>query len=389
MARDARQDGRFVFAVRTTGIYCRPSCPSRRPRRDSVEFYANPNQAERAGYRACLRCKPTEVSAQAQYVTKARQLLDTAEGIVTLAELSKRVGLSPFHLQRLFKRATGLSPREYRSARRIEQVKSGLRKGDDVTTALYDAGFGSPSRLYEKVPSQLGMTPGEYRRGGSGAKIRFTIVPTPLGRMLVAATDRGLCAVRFGESVSELDRDLRQEFHAAELSSRRCCTARICRIVARLDSRRPEHHRSATRCSRHCLSAEGLGDAAADPARRNAQLHGSRLRDWLAGSSPRGGPSLRFQSGGDHSSLPSRGPQRRRSCRISLGDRAQEETAGKRAWCPRFASFFWTLTWECCLPTHVSPKNGRTWGTRPSCARLPNLSGAAHSHYSASNNLPD
>ncbi len=217
MARDARQDGRFVFAVRTTGIYCRPSCPSRRPRRNSVEFFADPNQAERAGYRACLRCKPTEISSQAQYVTNARRFLDNAEGIVTLAALSQRVGLSPFHLQRLFKRATGLSPREYQSARRMQQVKSGLRKGDDVTTALYDAGFGSPSRLYEKAPQQLGMTPGEYRRGGSGTKIRFTIVPTPLGRMLVAATDRGLCAVRFGDSVSELDRDLRQEFHAAEL----------------------------------------------------------------------------------------------------------------------------------------------------------------------------
>src|SRR5580692_11164793 len=191
MARDARQDGRFVFAVRTTGVYCRPSCPSRRPRRDSVEFFPNPRQAERAGYRACLRCKPTEISAQAQVVTRARQLLDEAEGVVTLAQLSKRVGLSPFHLQRLFKRATGLSPREYQSARRMQQVKRELRNGEDVTTALYDAGFGSPSRLYEKAPEQLGMTPGEYRRGGSGAKIRFTIVPTPLGRMLVAATGRG------------------------------------------------------------------------------------------------------------------------------------------------------------------------------------------------------
>ncbi|MGC2111513.1 MAG: methylated-DNA--[protein]-cysteine S-methyltransferase, partial [Candidatus Korobacteraceae bacterium] len=120
-------------------------------------------------------------------------------------------------LQRLFKRATGLSPREYQAARRMQHVKSGLRKGDDVTTALYDAGFGSASRLYEKAPQQLGMTPGEYRRGGAGASIRFAVVPTSLGRMLVAATDRGLCAVRFGESVTELERDLRSEFHAAEL----------------------------------------------------------------------------------------------------------------------------------------------------------------------------
>ena len=217
MARDARQDGHFVFAVRTTGIYCRPSCPSRRPRRDSVEFFTNPNEAERAGYRACLRCKPTQVSSQAQYVAQARQLLDHAESVMTLNDLSKRIGLSPFHLQRLFKRATGLSPREYQFARRMQHVKAGLRKGDDVTTALYDAGFGSPSRLYERAPQQLGMTPGEYRRGGEGATITFAIAPTPLGRLLVAATERGLCAVRFGESATELERELRHEFHAASL----------------------------------------------------------------------------------------------------------------------------------------------------------------------------
>ncbi len=122
-----------------------------------------------------------------------------------------------FHLQRLFKRATGLSPREYQSARRMQQVKMGLRKGEDVTTALYDAGFGSPSRLYEKAPQRLGMTPGEYRRGGAGASISFAIVPTPLGRLLVAATERGLCAVRFGESVSELETGLRTEFYAAAI----------------------------------------------------------------------------------------------------------------------------------------------------------------------------
>jgi AraC family transcriptional regulator of adaptative response/methylated-DNA-[protein]-cysteine methyltransferase len=217
MERDARQDGRFVFAVRTTGIYCRPSCPSRRPRRDSVEFFPDPRQAERAGYRACLRCKPTEISAQAQAVTRARQLLDEAEGVLTLAELSKRVGVSPFHLQRLFKRATGLSPREYQSARRMQQVKRGLRKGDDVTTALYDAGFGSPSRLYEKTGQHLGMTPGTYRRGGAGMTIQYAIVPSPLGRLLVAATARGLCAVRFGENEAELERELREEFSAAEI----------------------------------------------------------------------------------------------------------------------------------------------------------------------------
>jgi AraC family transcriptional regulator, regulatory protein of adaptative response / methylated-DNA-[protein]-cysteine methyltransferase len=217
LARDARQDGRFVFAVRTTGVYCRPSCPSRRPRRDSVEFFANPPEAERAGYRACLRCRPTELSSQARHVLRARQLLDHAEGVVTLAQLSRRVGLSPFHLQRLFKRATGLTPREYQSARRMQQVKAELRKAEDVTTALYDAGFSSPSRLYETAAGQLGMTPGTYRRGGAGASIMFTIAPTTLGRLLVAATEHGLCAVRFGESAAELERGLRNEFHAAQL----------------------------------------------------------------------------------------------------------------------------------------------------------------------------
>jgi AraC family transcriptional regulator of adaptative response/methylated-DNA-[protein]-cysteine methyltransferase len=217
MARDARQDGRFVFAVRTTGVYCRPSCPSRRPRRDSVEFFSNPQQAERAGYRACLRCKPTQISAQAQTVMKARKVLDESEGVLTLAQLSRSTGISPFYLQRLFKRATGMSPREYQAARRMGRVKRGLRKGDDVTTALYDAGYGAPSRLYEKTSEQMGMTPGTYRKGGAGVTVSYAILPSPLGRVLVAATERGLCAVRFAESATELERELRSEFHAATI----------------------------------------------------------------------------------------------------------------------------------------------------------------------------
>ena len=217
LSRDPRQDGRFVFAVRTTGVYCRPSCPSRRPRRDSVEFFASPQAAEKAGYRACLRCKPTQISEQAQYVIRARQLLDNSESTLTLAELSQRVGVSAFHLQRLFKRATGLSPREYQAARRTQQVKSRLRSGADVTTSLYDAGYGSPSRLYEVADQQLGMTPATYGRGGSGERIAFTVAESPLGKMLVAATQRGLCAIRFGDDAKVLERELREEFHAADI----------------------------------------------------------------------------------------------------------------------------------------------------------------------------
>ncbi len=206
-----------MFAVRTTGVYCRPSCPSRRPRRGSVEFFASPQAAERAGYRACLRCKPTQVSEQAQHVMRARQLLDNSDSVLTLQELSRRVGLSAFHLQRLFKRATGLSPREYQAARRTQQVKSRLRAGADVTTSLYDAGYSSPSRLYEVSDAQLGMTPATYGKGGAGERIAFTIADSALGKMLAAATRRGLCAVKLGDDDKLLEDELRQEFHAAEI----------------------------------------------------------------------------------------------------------------------------------------------------------------------------
>jgi len=217
LSRDARQDGHFVFAVRTTGVYCRPSCPSRRPRRDSVEFFPSPQAAERAGYRACLRCKPTQVSEQAQYVLRARQLLDNSDSVLTLQELSRQLGVSAFHLQRLFKRATGLSPREYQAARRTQHVKARLRDGADVTTSLYEAGYGSPSRLYENAEKQLGMTPATYGKGGAGEDIVFTIVDSPFEKMLVAATKRGLCAVRFGENDKFLEEELRREFHAAQI----------------------------------------------------------------------------------------------------------------------------------------------------------------------------
>ena len=178
MARDARQDGRFVFAVRTTGVYCRPSCPSRRPRRDrsnSSPIRTTPSAPAIAP--ACVASR-REISSQAQYVARARQLLDNAEGVVTLAQLSKRVGLSPFHLQRLFKRATGLSPREYQSARRMQHVKrrAAQRRRRHHRAVRRRLRLAQPA-LRER-PQQLGMTPGEYRRGGAGANITFAIVPT-------------------------------------------------------------------------------------------------------------------------------------------------------------------------------------------------------------------
>ena len=325
MVRDARQDGRFVFAVRTTGVYCRPSCPSRRPRRDSVEFFPDPREAERAGYRACLRCKPTEVSAQTQYVLRARQLLDNAEGAMTLAELSKHLGLSPFHLQRLFKRATGLSPREYQSARRMQQVKTELRKAGDVTTALYDAGFSSPSRLYEKSDQQLGMTPGAYRRGGAGAAITFAITPTPLGRMLVAATERGLCSVRFGESATEMERDLREEFHAATLHRDDAAMRRYVEpLLASLGGEKTTIDLPLD------VRATAFQQKVWETLQR---IPRGETRSYTEIAREIGDPKarLRFESCGAGGAVPPRSPQRRRPGRVSLGNRTQKKAPGRRA----------------------------------------------------------
>jgi AraC family transcriptional regulator, regulatory protein of adaptative response / methylated-DNA-[protein]-cysteine methyltransferase len=215
LARDAARDGEFVFAVSTTGIYCRPSCPARRPRREKVEFFARPDQAERAGYRACLRCRPKaqtgdgpadSVKAICRYI---EQHLDEP---ITLARLGKAFHQSPFHLQRRFKAILGVTPREYADSCRLRQLKRNLQSGENVTRAMYDAGYGSSSRLYERTASQLGMTPDKYRRGAIAASIRYAIADSPLGRMLIAATDRGICAIQFGGTDNELLEGLKREF---------------------------------------------------------------------------------------------------------------------------------------------------------------------------------
>ena len=221
LAREAAADGAFVFAVRSTGIYCRPSCPARRPLREHVTFYDHPAAAERAGFRACRRCHPREESMHDQQATLIRQACEIIEASAdtppTLATLSRRIGYSPFHLQRMFRRVTGVSPRQYAEAVRAGRVRSGLRAGAAVTDALYDAGFGSASRLYERAPSELGMTPAAYRRGGRGVAVSYVLARSPLGMLLVATTARGVCAVRLGDSAAALEADLERELHAASL----------------------------------------------------------------------------------------------------------------------------------------------------------------------------
>ena len=215
MARDPNFDGKFVFAVATTGIYCRPSCAARRPRRENVTFFSRPEQAEKAGFRACLRCRPRSFSGNPQSdVAKemCRYIEQHLDEPITLERLGKAFRLSPFHLQRRFKAALGITPREYADSCRMRQLKRTLQSGDNVTRAMYDAGYGSSSRLYEKTASQLGMTPDTYRRGAIAATIRYACADSPLGRMLIAATDRGVCSIQFARSDGELIEGLKREF---------------------------------------------------------------------------------------------------------------------------------------------------------------------------------
>jgi AraC family transcriptional regulator of adaptative response/methylated-DNA-[protein]-cysteine methyltransferase len=225
LRREAAADGAFYYAVRSTGIYCRPTCPARRPRREGVTFYTTPEAAAAAGYRACRRCYPDEVAAWQRVVARVQHLLETEEPAPTLAALGAAVGLSPAHLQRVFKRATGLSPRQYAAARRASRLRGALRDGASVTTALYDAGYGSPRALYAAAPDGLGMTPGAYRQGGAGERIAYDVTASPLGPLLIATTEKGVCALRFAREVepagvadeTSLVDDLRRELPRASL----------------------------------------------------------------------------------------------------------------------------------------------------------------------------
>lgn len=215
LARDAAQDGAFVFAVSSTGVYCRPSCPSKRPQRENVKFFRAPEDAERAGYRACLRCRPRMLGGNPQLRTvKAicRYIEQHLDEPITLSRLGLEFHQSPFHLQRTFKSVLGITPRAYADSCRVNQLKQNLRAGHSVTRALYDAGYSSSSRLYERTASQLGMTPDKYRRGAIAAPVRYTCADSPLGRMLIAATDKGICAIHFADSDADLEQGLRHEF---------------------------------------------------------------------------------------------------------------------------------------------------------------------------------
>jgi len=243
VTRDRGADGVFVYAVSSTGVYCRPSCPSRRARRGRVTFFETPTEAQRAGFRACRRCHPDAIASADPWIDKIRRAcvyLANVDGHPSLATLAARLGGSPYHVQRNFKRLVGVTPREYADAIRLRKVKGRLRGGGDVTAAMFDAGYGSSSRFYERAAPKLGMSPSTYRRGGAGMNIGYTIVDSPMGRLLVAATERGVCAVAMGTSDGDLTRALAREYPAATIATDKGGLAKwTTAIVAHLEGRRP------------------------------------------------------------------------------------------------------------------------------------------------------
>jgi AraC family transcriptional regulator, regulatory protein of adaptative response / methylated-DNA-[protein]-cysteine methyltransferase len=233
--RDARQDGRFVFGVRSTGIYCRPSCPAKKPGKDQVVFFPDAAAAEHAGFRSCKRCRPRDAAPHphAELVRRVCAHIEehAAEERVTLEALARVARMSPHHLQRTFASATGISPRQYADAVRLETLKTRLRRKEPVTMAMTEAGYGSSSRLYERSPEALGMTPGDYRAGGPGARIGYTVAKSPIGALLVAATERGVCSVKIGGDDASLARSLREEFPAAEVRRDEAALGRWVRAI--------------------------------------------------------------------------------------------------------------------------------------------------------------
>ncbi len=224
-ARDASLAGAFIIGVKTTGIYCRPGCPSRIPKRENVDFYPSPEAARLAGFRACKRCDPDATTPSDPHVQTARRVCalieaaldDGLEGTPGLSALGAATGVSPHHLQKSFKRVMGVSPQAYADALRLARLKDRLKAGEDVTGAVYEAGYGASSRVYERAPGELGMTPATYAKGGAGAEMAFTVQPSALGLLMVAATGRGISFIALGDDGTALEAELRAEFPEAAI----------------------------------------------------------------------------------------------------------------------------------------------------------------------------
>ncbi|MBE9189644.1 bifunctional DNA-binding transcriptional regulator/O6-methylguanine-DNA methyltransferase Ada [Gloeocapsopsis crepidinum LEGE 06123] len=219
LSRDSQFDGKIFYGVHSTKIYCRPSCPSRKPHRNRVTFFQSAQAAEAQGFRPCKRCQPQKVLAPTidKILSACRYIDAQSDRIPTLTELSIQVAMSPTHFQRVFKQIIGVTPFDYANAQRIERLKQHLQQGTEITDALYEVGYGSSSRLYEKAPEQLGMSPATYKRHGRGEEIRYTSANSPLGYLTIAATQRGICSIKLGEDPAKLENELQNEFRHALL----------------------------------------------------------------------------------------------------------------------------------------------------------------------------
>ncbi len=241
LARDAAADGAFVFAVRTTRIYCRPSCPARRPKRTNVQFFKAPAAARDAGYRACRRCRPDEPPVRTALVQRLCRLIDEAPSPPSLAALAAHAGLSAFHVQRVFRQTVGVTPRAYAAARRAQRVRNELGAGASVTAAMHRAGYGSSGRFYAEADARLGMLPKSVRSGGAGEQVDYTIAPCSLGKVLVATTQRGIVAILLGDDDRGLEDELAQRLPRAERRrSDRSFAARLARVIAFVDGERAD-----------------------------------------------------------------------------------------------------------------------------------------------------
>lgn len=241
LARDTRADGAFFFAVKSTQVYCRPSCPARRPLRKNTLFFSTRREAEQQGFRPCRRCKPNEIPAAVRIVQRAAQVLGSDfDEVVNIAELARKVGVKTEALRRAFRQQAGLTPKELAAALRLRKFKKLLRGGSSITDALYATGYGSSSRVYERSDAQLGMTPATYQKGGKGMKIRYTTAKSSLGEVLVAATERGVSAVYLGDATRKLVNELRDEYPRAEITAADGAFAQwVEEIVARMEGSAP------------------------------------------------------------------------------------------------------------------------------------------------------
>lgn len=222
VGRNAHADGAFVYAVRTTGVYCRPSCPSRAAKRENVEFFETNEQAAQAGYRACKRCRPEALSQEKRrraLVVQACRAIEQSDSALPLAALAQQAGLSPHHFHRIFKAATGLTPKAFYKSVRARRVANALQSTPSVTEAIYASGFNSAGRFYEESGALLGMAPGTYRKGAAGEQIRYAVAPCALGQVIVAATRRGVCAIEFGDAAPALVESLHERFPKARFES--------------------------------------------------------------------------------------------------------------------------------------------------------------------------